>query len=247
MKNIIKLGMSLNKKILFGIIYLFIITQGFTQNMKDTIKYRNFGYLNAGIENNYENININGIELKTNFKALIMGFGLNHKISENLNIRIGLNAAISGNAYKLIFINKNFTFNNLFNYQEAVIDYNYTGVQIPVNFIYKFNKIPFYSILGIKYITNISKNIGYSAVKINQDNLTYETGIGYGFKAKYSNIYVNLSYSIGNNIFKSSNNPIYDVTKIQNNVVLFNFIVEDNHSINKRIKKKFNFKKIKKL
>ncbi len=235
------------RQLILFIILFFVTTLSFSQSKFDTIYYRKYHPLvNFGIQNNYHNILINGINFKTVFPSLTIGQGIAFPLSKKIEINGGINLALDAN-YSLSYANgRYYTQQNLsINNQDIIYRYSYLGAQAPFNLLYKSINTPLYYQIGFLYEYNIANNFINHNIKFNNNRFAVGLGLGTRFKFGKANGRIDLRYLLGTNILQSSTNNLFKIENINTNLLTLNFIAQSNYYLkNKKPKKKLSLSKI---
>jgi hypothetical protein len=239
-----------NKKLDFRIpltcIFFFTITFSFSQSLNidktrgsDTIYNKKLKpIINYSVISANQTIIINGKKyVSPNIYGYGLGVGFRYKFNTSVSIRGFLANQISkpiylfqnGNDFKYEFSSNN---NKLLSNSEF-------SILMPLDLEYSLNKSALYLISGIFYSYNLS-NINKPSIYNNSNESGLRFGIGNNFKKKFVTVKLETIYSRGTSMIRENTREDIKISKLNNDFVYFNLIIEPNKIVNRKKKKRFN-------
>lgn len=234
-------------RLFFLLFILFLQIKGISQvdyKIDSVIPLKNYFGINFGIANNIHSAFINGKSFIDYYNSFSLGENFTKPLNKRWEITVQANVQIGAR------VNNNFDYNS----ENYSYELDRIVVDLPIMFRYLFNnKKPVgltphffqfgpvfsYNLMAnktIRYYQNWNNSMNYNIANFeNGYNNRFRIGTGYTFKLKYAFVRAELNYDYDFNSLNKNTLPLVNLTKVSNDAIGINFVVE---SRSKDIRKK---------
>ncbi len=242
--------MMVKSRIFLLIIYLILSIKGVSQmdNKTDTLKsFKNYLGINLGISNNFHSVLIDGKSFVGSNKVMSLGENFTRTLNKRWEFTFEAAVQIGG-----VVKNNFYTRGEKYSYEMFK-----TSINFPISFRYLLNNnkkvswSPHFIQFGPVFSYNLTadKQIKFDQFgnneMIRRDIPNFENGYttslrigtGYTFQLKYSFIRAELNYTYGFNSLKKNTIPLVNLTKVTNDAIGINVVIENRSILSKKVSK----------
>jgi hypothetical protein len=232
-------------------LFLFIAVNGISQinTIQDSvIPLKNYFGINIGIRNNIHSAVIDGKKFISYNQSLVLGENFTKPLNKRWNLTVQANFQIGG------YVKNNFyARGENYSYQvyRTVVDlpiifrylldnhnksFGFTPHFIQFGPVFSYNLMANKSISLNQYGSNSIRNVipGFE----NGFNNSFRIGTGYSFKSKYAFMRAELNYDYNFNSLMNNTIPMVNLTKVSNDVLEINFVIESRSKVIRKKGKK---------
>ena len=244
-------------RLFFLLFSLFLQIKGISQvdnKIDSVVPLKNYFGINIGIRNNIHSAVIDGKKFISYNQSLVLGENFTTRLNKWWNLTVQANVQI-GSLVK-----------NDFNISSGNFSYSTprTIIDLPIVFRYRLNNnktvglaphfIQFGPVLSYNLMAN--KTIRFNQYGNNSRqsvipgfengyNNSFRIGTGYSFKSKYAFIRAELNYDYNFNSLKKNTLPMANLTKVSNDAIGINFVVESRSKVIRKKGKKVKIGRVK--
>jgi hypothetical protein len=245
-------------RLFFLLFFLFLQIKGISQvdnKIDSVIPLKNYFGINIGLRNNIHSAVIDGKKFISYNQSLVLGENFTTRLNKRWNLTVQANVQI-GSLVK-----------NDFNTRSGNFSYttSRTVIDLPIVFRYRLNNnsesvglAPHFIQFGPVFSYNLMANktirfnqYGSNSIRNvipgfeNGFNNGFRIGTGYSFKSKYAFIRAELNYDYNFNSLKKNTLPMANLTKVSNDAIGINFVVESRSKVIRKKGKKVKIGRVK--